>query len=165
MDPSTATILDCQLIFDNGFEIEQGFDSVTVEDLTILNVYENFIRPDEGSFETTVNNVWCLKGHSEAFQADGGEIFLNNCVFGWAGDDGTKTDGGDPRAVLTNCDVFLSEGGLVESEFGNIALRNCILYAGSGNNELEIDGGTITVRSSVLWDPFSDEQDVLGGIE
>ena len=52
----------------------------------------------------------------------------------------------------------MCENDLIEAEGGEAIFRNCIFYAGNGNNYLENDGsGKVVVRSSVGWDPFSSD--------
>lgn len=156
-DPATATILDCGYTFDSAIKIDDGIDGVTVEDLTITRTIDALIEIDAGSFDNTINNVWALKAMSSLVFNDGGDIALNYCVLGWSSGDVVFCDDVTvpSTTVLTNCDIFLGNSDIVESESGSeLYLRNCILYAGNGSNDIQIDGGWIVVRASVGWDPF-----------
>ena len=51
----------------------------------------------------------------------------------------------------------MCENDLTEAQAGEPVFRNCIFYAGNGNNFLENNGGKVIVRSSVGWDPYSSD--------
>ena len=85
---------------------------------------------------------------------EGGDIAFNFCAFGWTEADVIHTDAASVT-VMTNCDLVLGDSDIVEAEAdAQLILRNCIVYAGNGANDIEVDGGLIVVRASVGWDPF-----------
>lgn len=158
MDSSNATILDCQMLFEHGIEIGDAADTVTVENLTIIHTYDDLLAIGQDVVDITFNNVWALKTHGDCVEIDGGEVQFNFCVFGWSGADTVHNDNDTVvEAVYTNCDIFLGESDLVDVDNGRIVLRNCIVYAGNGTNDVFNDNGPdgrTIVRASVGWAPF-----------
>ncbi len=160
-DPAKATILDCAYTMDSAIKIDDGMDGITIENLTVLHTIDSIIEVDPGSFDNTLNNVWAVMSSNHIlYIADDGEIALNDCVLGWCtGDTIFLNDPGPTIATLTNCDIFLGNSDIVEGEAGTeMFLRNCILYAGNGSNDIEADGGWVSVASSVGWDPFDGDE-------
>ena len=166
MDPSTATIIDCAVTFDSAVKILEGFDGITVENMTLMRTFDEVIETDAGSFDITFNNIWGLKG-GESVVGVIGEANFNFCVFGWSTDkECTIMTEEAGRAIFTNCDIFLGSNDLVEADGDSeMVFRNCILFAGPGDNDLN-GSGFITVVASVGWDPTSDDQTQgLGGLD
>jgi hypothetical protein len=168
-NPEEDTILDCQSLFRHGFYINGDAKGVTVADLTITNAYGNLVYITGGAFDVNFDNVWAVRSLWRCVENDGGEVNFSFCVFGLASDDVIYNDGNTDRTIFTNCDIFLCENDLTETKAGEEIFRNCIFYAGNGNNYLENNGGTVVVRSSVGWDPFPGDaagitQSLFGGL-
>lgn len=156
-NPEEDTILDCQSLFRHGFYINGDAKGVTVADLTITNTYANLVYINGGASDVTFDNVWAVRSLMRCVENDSGDVNFNFCVFGLASDDVIFPDNNAGRMIFTNCDIFLVENDLIEAEGGEAIFRNCIFYAGNGNNYLENDGGMVVVRSSVGWDPYSSD--------
>lgn len=154
-NPEEDTIIDCQSLFRHGFDLGADADGVTVSDLTITNVYGNSIYIGNGAVDVLFENVWAVRALLRCVENDGGEARFNFCVFGLAADDVIFNDDNAVLTLLTNCDLFLVENDLVEAQGGEAIFRNCIFYAGNGNNYLENNKGTVVVRNSIGWDPYS----------
>ena len=156
-NPEEDTILDCQSLFRHGFDLGGDSDGVTVGDLTITNTYGNLVYITGGASDVNFENVWAVRSLLRCVENDGGEVNFNFCVFGLASDDVIFNDDNTERTTFKNCDIFLCENDLTEAQAGEAVFRNCIFYAGNGNNLLENNGGKVIVRSSVGWDPFSSD--------
>ena len=156
-NPEEGTILDCQSLFRHGFDLGGDSDGVTVGNLTITNTYGNLIYINGGASDVIFENVWAARSLLRCVENDGGEANFNFCVLGLAADDVIFNDDNTDRMTFTNCDIFLCENDLVEAQAGEAVFRNCIFYAGNGNNYLENNGGKVVVRSSVGWDPYSSD--------
>ncbi|MFH1738090.1 MAG: hypothetical protein ABIH23_03720 [bacterium] len=154
-----ATVLDCEYAFDTGVKIGPNVKGIVVQDLTLVNTIHALVIIKAGSSGTVFNNVWALKCHDECIQNEGGEVAFQFSVFGWCSDNVfLSEDTASSSSVFTNCDLFLGPGDLVQSEAKTqVFLRNCILYAGPGGNDIHVDGGYISVRASVGWDPVDDD--------
>ena len=153
-NPQENTILDCQSLFRHGFDLGGDSDGVTVADLTITNTYGNLVYITGGASDVNFENVWAVRSLLRCVENDGGEANFRFCAFGLASDDAIFNDDNTDRTTFTNCDIFLCENDLIEAQAGEAVFRNCIFYAGNGNNFLENNGGKVIVRSSVGWDPF-----------
>jgi hypothetical protein len=156
-NPEEDTILDCQSLFRHGFFINDDAKGVTVGDLTITNTYGNLMYINGDASDVNFDNVWAVRSLLRCVENDGGEVNFNFCVLGLASDDVIFNDDNTERTTFTNCDIFLCENDLIEAQAGEAVFRNCIFYAGNGNNYLENNGGKVVVRSSVGWDPFSSD--------
>ncbi|MHC4582174.1 MAG: hypothetical protein ACYS14_12020, partial [Planctomycetota bacterium] len=156
-NPEEDTILDCQSLFRHGFDFGGDSDGVTIGDLTITNTYGNLIYLGSGAVDVYFDHVWAVRSLLRCVENDGAEASFDFCVLGLAADDVIFNDNNAVLSIFTNCDLFLVENDLIEAEGGEAIFRNCIFYAGNGNNYLENDGGKVIVRSSVGWDPYSSD--------
>ncbi|HPA44176.1 MAG TPA: hypothetical protein PLG59_04120 [bacterium] len=153
-----ATVLDCNYAFNSGIRIGTGTGNVTVENLTVLNTLHALILIEQRTSNLVFRNVWALKCLDECVQNEGGDVVFESCVLGWCTDNIFFSDDLYPSvSVLMNCDVLLGFGDLVQAETGaEVHVRNSILYAGPGENDIHVDGGWIVVRASVGWDPINE---------
>jgi hypothetical protein len=153
-----ATVLDCNYAFNSGIRIGTGSGNITMENLTILNTLHALILIEQRTSNLVFRNVWALKCLDECVQNEGGNALFEFCVFGWCTDNVFFADDLYPSvSILMNCDVLLGFGDLVQAETGaEVHVRNSILYAGPGENDINADGGWIVVRASVGWDPFNE---------
>ena len=156
-NPEEDTILDCQSLIRHGFDLGGDSDGVTVANLTITNTFGNLIYISGGADDATFENVWAVRSLLRCVENDGGQVNFNFCVFGLASDDVLFNDDNNDQMTFTNCDIFLCENDLIEAQAGEAVFRNCIFYAGNGNNFMENNGGKVVVRSSVGWDPYSND--------
>jgi hypothetical protein len=157
-NPEEDSILDCQSLFRHGIDIGGDSDGVTVGNLTITNTYGNLIYLGSGAVDVNFDHVWAVRSLLRCVENDGAEANFYFCVLGLASDDVIFNDDNAVRTTFMNCDLFLCENDLIEAEGGEAIFRNCIFYAGNGNNYLENDGsGKVVVRSSIGWDPFSSD--------
>jgi hypothetical protein len=157
-NPEEASILDCQSLFRHGIFLNGDSDGVIVGDLTITNVWGNLVYVASGAVDNKFENVWAVRSLLRCVENDGGTINFNFCALGLAADDVVFNDDNAVLTAFTNCDIFLCENDLVEAQGGEAVFRNCIIYAGNANNYLENNGGTVVVRSSVGWDPYSGDE-------
>jgi len=156
-NPEEDTILDCQSLFRHGFDLGGDSDGVTIANLTITNTWGNLIYITGGATDVNFDNVWAVRALLRCVENDGGEANFNFCVFGLAADDVIFNDESTDCTTFMNCDIFLCENDLIEAQAGEAVFRNCIFYAGNGNNFMENNGGNVIVRSSVGWDPYSSD--------
>ncbi|MCP4611172.1 MAG: hypothetical protein GY845_20885 [Planctomycetes bacterium] len=164
LNPEEDSILDCQSLFRHGFDLGDDSDGVTVGNLTITNTYGNLIYLGSGAVDVNFDNVWAVRSLYRCVENDGAEANFYFCVFGLASDDVIFNDDNAVRTSFMNCDIFLCENDLIEAEGGEAIFKNCIFYAGNGNNYLENDkSGKVVVRSSVGWDPYSGDATGITG--